>query len=242
MKLVLLTALGVGGATILGSIIGFLFKNITHKFSDLVLSFAAGVMLAAAILGLVMPSVEYGNLVITIAGIFAGAFSLNFRIGLVFKLLGNENVRVFVAHFQSECEAFFNAKTDVACVVHEDNFCAVVLHELAAFFADRIRHDDFHFVALDCADERKTNALVAAGRFYDNRVFGEKSAVFSVLNHVKRRAGLDRAADVESFEFDKDFSILGRGHTLKANHGGVAHGIENGVVDHIETFRGVISV
>ena len=58
MKLVLLTALGVGGATILGSIIGFLFKNITHKFSDLVLSFAAGVMLAAAILGLVLPSVE----------------------------------------------------------------------------------------------------------------------------------------------------------------------------------------
>ena len=46
MKLVLLTALGVGGATILGSVIGFLFKNITHKFSDLVLSFAAGVMLA----------------------------------------------------------------------------------------------------------------------------------------------------------------------------------------------------
>ena len=77
MKLVLLTALGVGGATILGSIIGFLFKNITHKFSDLVLSFAAGVMLAAAILGLVLPSVEYGNLVITIAGIFTGAFCLN---------------------------------------------------------------------------------------------------------------------------------------------------------------------
>ena len=77
MKLVFLTALGVGGATILGSIIGFAFKNITHKFSDLVLSFAAGVMLAAAILGLIMPSVEYGNLVITIAGIFVGAFSLN---------------------------------------------------------------------------------------------------------------------------------------------------------------------
>ena len=77
MKLVFLTALGVGGATILGSIIGFLFKNITHKFSDLVLSFAAGVMLAAAILGLVLPSVEYGNLVITIAGIFAGALCLN---------------------------------------------------------------------------------------------------------------------------------------------------------------------
>ncbi len=83
MKLVLLTALGVGGATVLGSIMGFAFKKITHTFSDLVLAFAAGVMLAAAVLGLILPSVEYGNLVITIAGIFAGAFSLNLMDRLV---------------------------------------------------------------------------------------------------------------------------------------------------------------
>ena len=77
MKLVLLTALGVGGATVLGSVIGFAFRKMTHKFSDLVLAFAAGVMLAAAVLGLVLPSVEYGNLIITVAGIFTGALSLN---------------------------------------------------------------------------------------------------------------------------------------------------------------------
>ena len=73
MKLVLLTAIGVGGATVLGSVIGFAFKKMTHKFSDLVLAFAAGVMLAAAVLGLILPSVEYGNLFITVAGIFTGA-------------------------------------------------------------------------------------------------------------------------------------------------------------------------
>ena len=61
MELVLLTALGVGGATILGAIIGFIFKGITHKFSDIVLAFAAGVMLAAAVLGLILPSLEYGG-------------------------------------------------------------------------------------------------------------------------------------------------------------------------------------
>ena len=49
MELVLLTALGVGGATIIGSLIGFVFKKVSHKFSDIVLSFAAGVMLAAAV-------------------------------------------------------------------------------------------------------------------------------------------------------------------------------------------------
>lgn len=77
MELVFLTALGVGGATILGSVIGFAFKRITHKFSDLVLAFAAGVMLAAAILGLILPAVDYGNLFVTVAGIFTGALSLN---------------------------------------------------------------------------------------------------------------------------------------------------------------------
>ena len=80
MDMVLLTALGVGGATVIGSIIGFCFKKISHKFSDIVLAFAAGVMLAAAVLGLILPSVEYGGklgLLITVAGIFCGALCLN---------------------------------------------------------------------------------------------------------------------------------------------------------------------
>ena len=80
MKLVLLTALGVGGATLFGSLIGFIFKKISHRFSDIVLSFAAGVMLAAAVMGLVLPSLEYGGrfgLIITVVGIFAGALCLN---------------------------------------------------------------------------------------------------------------------------------------------------------------------
>ena len=80
MKIVLLTALGVGGATIFGTLLGFIFKNLSHKFSDIVLSFVAGVMLAAAVLGLIVPSVEYGGkcgLVITIAGVFVGAVCLN---------------------------------------------------------------------------------------------------------------------------------------------------------------------
>lgn len=80
MELVLLTALGVGGATVIGSVIGFIFKKISHKFSDIVLSFAAGVMLSAAVLGLIIPSVEYGGkygIVITVIGIFVGALCLN---------------------------------------------------------------------------------------------------------------------------------------------------------------------
>lgn len=80
MEMVLLTALGVGGATVIGAIIGFIFKNITHKMSDIIISFAAGVMLAASIFGLIIPSIEYGGkfgIIVTIAGIFTGALCLN---------------------------------------------------------------------------------------------------------------------------------------------------------------------
>lgn len=94
MDLVLITALGVGGATVVGALIGFIIKEISHKMSDIILSFAAGVMLCAAILGLVMPSLEYGGrfaLVITIIGVFTGAFCLNLIDRLVphlHKLIG----------------------------------------------------------------------------------------------------------------------------------------------------------
>ncbi len=80
MKIVLLTALGVGGATVIGALIGFAFKKMSHKFSDIVLSFAAGVMLCAAVFGLIEPSLQYGNkfsVIVTIAGIFCGALVLN---------------------------------------------------------------------------------------------------------------------------------------------------------------------
>ncbi len=96
MELVLLTALGVGGATIIGAVIGFVFKNMSHKFSDIVLSFAAGVMLAAAVLGLIIPSLEYGGkygIIMTVAGIFAGAVCLNLIDKLVphlHKFVGEE--------------------------------------------------------------------------------------------------------------------------------------------------------
>lgn len=81
MKIVLLTALGVGGSTIAGALIGFLLKKIPHKFNDIILGFAAGVMLAAAILGLIIPATEYGtklNILVVIAGIMAGAVFLSF--------------------------------------------------------------------------------------------------------------------------------------------------------------------
>ena len=107
MKIVLLTALGVGGATMFGSVIGFIFKKISHKFSDIVLSFAAGVMLAAAVLGLIIPSVEYGGkygINITVIGIFCGAVCLN----LIDKLVPHMHKLVGVDSEEHNCNENLN--------------------------------------------------------------------------------------------------------------------------------------
>ncbi len=81
MQLVLLTAFGVGGATIVGALLGFMTKKASHSFSDIIMGFAAGVMLSAAVIGLIMPSLEFGSkpmaLVVTVTGIFCGALCLN---------------------------------------------------------------------------------------------------------------------------------------------------------------------
>ena len=77
---VIITALGVGGATIIGALLGFIIRKPSHKFNDIILSFAAGVMLAAAVIGLIIPSLESTskfNIIIVIVGIFSGAICLN---------------------------------------------------------------------------------------------------------------------------------------------------------------------
>lgn len=111
MDMVLWTALGVGGATVVGAAIGFIFKKISHKFSDIILAFAAGIMLAAAILGLIIPSFDYGyelfeftgfgetwnkllSLALVFLGIFAGALCINLLDKLVPHLHGMVGVDI----------------------------------------------------------------------------------------------------------------------------------------------------
>lgn len=77
MELVLITALGVGLSTFIGALIGFVFKDISHKATDYILAFAAGVMLSAAFFGLIVPSFDEERpitLITTVLGMFAGAF------------------------------------------------------------------------------------------------------------------------------------------------------------------------
>lgn len=55
-------ALGLGGASILGSAIGLFVRKIPHKWNDIFLGFCAGMMLAASIVCLILPAVDMSRL------------------------------------------------------------------------------------------------------------------------------------------------------------------------------------
>ncbi len=76
-----IAGLAVMAAGIIGSAVALVFKRVSHRANDCIIGYAAGVMLAAAFVGL-LPNVFYGQDVIGIiagiSGIAAGAVSITF--------------------------------------------------------------------------------------------------------------------------------------------------------------------
>ena len=71
--------LSMGGSTVLGVLAGLLFKRIAHRFIDVVLGFAAGVMLSAAMFGLMAPAFNgSGGYIFPLLGTFVGAALISF--------------------------------------------------------------------------------------------------------------------------------------------------------------------
>lgn len=71
-----------GLMTALGAVPVFFKKNVSQKLLDVMLGFAAGIMLSATCFSLVMPSIEYGGgnfkaVMITSVGIILGAFIID---------------------------------------------------------------------------------------------------------------------------------------------------------------------
>lgn len=79
MTNVWISAAGLCGATIIGSLLGFGIKELPHKWNDTVLGYCAGVMLAASTLGLIVPAFESDTTPwwLVVIGVMAGAFFLN---------------------------------------------------------------------------------------------------------------------------------------------------------------------
>ena len=81
MRIALITAFAVGFSTVIGSVMSFWIKDIPHKVNDAILSFAAGVMLAASFFSLLLPAVEFGGdlgYVKASAGLIVGALLISF--------------------------------------------------------------------------------------------------------------------------------------------------------------------
>ena len=82
MTIVFLTAIGVGGATVFGAVLGMLIKQISFRFREILLSFCAGIMLCAAILGLILPAADI-SMRKTLCGILAGAVCMDLLSGVI---------------------------------------------------------------------------------------------------------------------------------------------------------------
>lgn len=80
MSPVWISAAGLCGATLIGSLIGFCIKELPHKWNDTILGYCAGVMLAASTLGLIVPAFDLAGaslLWLVALGVMAGALFLN---------------------------------------------------------------------------------------------------------------------------------------------------------------------
>ena len=82
MTEVWISAAGLCGSTIIGSILGFLIKELPHKWNDTVLGYCAGIMLAASTVGLILPAFELTSqwgwvvLVVMVGALFLNVLDL----------------------------------------------------------------------------------------------------------------------------------------------------------------------
>ena len=78
MSQIWISAAGLCGASIIGSFLGFLVKNLPHKWNDTILGYCAGIMLAASTIGLIVPAFDLSSQWWWVAiGVMVGALFLN---------------------------------------------------------------------------------------------------------------------------------------------------------------------
>lgn len=87
MNEVWICAAGLCLATIIGAILGFIIKELPHKWNDTILGYCAGIMLAASTIGLIIPAFDAPSLlpseksvwhyVLVALGVMTGALFLN---------------------------------------------------------------------------------------------------------------------------------------------------------------------
>ena len=130
------------------------------------------------------------------------------RVCGVGKLLWHIDTVILARHFKRRMQTFLNAFANVSVVMDEDDLRAVMLNELSALVAYGIGHDNNGFGAAYRADERKADALIAAGRFDNDGVGLDFTASFAIQNHIVGGPRFDGTADVQSLVFYKYLRIV----------------------------------
>ena len=80
MQAVWISAIALCLASIIGSLIGLTFKGLSHKTNDIIMGFCAGIMLAASVVGLILPATEMATITgwwQVAIGVLLGALFLN---------------------------------------------------------------------------------------------------------------------------------------------------------------------
>lgn len=80
MQSVWISAIALCCASVIGSLIGLTFKGLSHKVSDMIMGFCAGIMLAASVVGLILPATEMAGTAgwwQVAIGVLGGALFLN---------------------------------------------------------------------------------------------------------------------------------------------------------------------
>lgn len=80
MYILLIMTSVIGLSTLTGTVGGLLIRKIPHKYNDIILGAASGIMLAAAVLGLIVPAIEGPSakvLPLAVAGVLCGAFLIS---------------------------------------------------------------------------------------------------------------------------------------------------------------------
>ena len=88
----------------------------------------------------------------------------------VLELLRHVDARVRGGQSFGLGDALLHARADVALVMDDNHLSPIMAHQLAPLLRDGVGHNDNRAVALDRADQRQANALIAAGGLHNNGI------------------------------------------------------------------------
>ena len=168
--------------------------------------------------------------------------AVHIGIGRVVELAGNKDLRVVFSHFVRNSLTFRDTIANIACIMYQNYFRAIVLHQFAALLGNRIRHDDLDGVALDRAAQREADALIAACGFDNDRIRTNQAAALRVRYHIQSGARFDGAADVQALKLDEYLRAVRRNHAVQAHHRRVADRFQNIAAYHRKIFLSNMSI